>query len=1019
MNKSRKAFRGEADEIRGETADTLGPDLTQSLQVLSWLKIPKLRAPSLIVIGVLGFYAIWAGYHFQELADASQKELAHAAEVLDGAIDTARRNIEELDPTNPGYLTQFLREQPYLAKADKSNTIPNKPHKIEYRSETSGLILELHRDDKDKSDPLPFRFRSEKLLAELTFPASFRTLALVKDSGEVIASMPVQGNAWRRRLRFNETRNREDRFGDDPAWPAVDLKAAMDGRAGKEVFKSLGGAASRTRTEIGGTTYELYLQPLRLRTGGAERIYLAGLTPSSAVLRQAMAMDTFLLAAACLALAILMVGMPFVKLFVLHARERFRVFDLKSLYISTGALLTLATTVLMTASGYLSFETAAESIQQELHRSLAQKFTAELREARAQLDSFNAACAKPIDFKDTSGAKAVAVDQIAWISNDAMQTSKFTPTDERAENLGVGHREYFRAVATNTLFRLRDDPPGANPFFFGPARSISDGQFYSFLSTKSNENCGKGVIAAAMTFPLFSLGERPLPAGFGFALIHRDGTVLYHSDGRLALRENLLDEVSRDARLRAVVLADQSNEFDSGYHGTPHHFHVAPVAEITSATGPPFVLLTFHELTPGRYVAAHAFLSALLWTMAPLFLWMALAIYAAGRVTKVRSGAKDDNGTRWIWTQSDRTNDYRQAALLIAAIGMFALVLAAFHVYQGTLLAALLTPFIAIWFVVWKAPGEGTRDRASHWHVWLVIAIAVTMNVVPAIGVQRIIWGHEAGKFVEYSNTQAREREADLPEEWAAKLRAESVFANRVAHAKSVRSAQLKNPVEFGPSVDWPLSGLEWMRPLQDRLAWHLPLRNDTAIGLRGRAGKMFAPPVSGWLLLVLGFGGAGFLLWFWVRWNATHLLLAGTCTETVNTALDWSKLTDDQRLLLVQIDREGIAHPRHRELILELCNNGWLCRSPQLAPTVDIAKMYAADVARVSELEAPGEGQGWSGMAGSILAALIAAVLFLASTQPELPFDFGLLLSMLTTSVSGVMKRYEQLAQWMKPGSE
>ncbi|MBM3765523.1 MAG: hypothetical protein FJW32_09035 [Acidobacteria bacterium] len=162
-----------------------------------------------------------------------------------------------------------------------------------------------------------------------------------------------------------------------------------------------------------------------------------------------------------------------------------------------------------------------------------------------------------------------------------------------------------------------------------------------------------------------------------------------------------------------------------------------------------------------------------------------------------------------------------------------------------------------------------------------------------------------------------------------------------------------------------------------------------------------------------------GLLLWLWIRWNGSHLLITGVPGGDGQAELKWDRLTDAQKLLLIQIDAEGIAHPRHREAIVELCKQGWLRTIPQLAATTKIAKVYAADAERVCGLETPGEGQGWSGMAGSILSAIVLAVLFLASTQPELPFDFGLLLSMLTTSVSGVMKRYEQIAQWLKPGSE
>ncbi|MBM3756611.1 MAG: hypothetical protein FJW38_21810 [Acidobacteria bacterium] len=76
--------------------------------MLSALKIPKLRAPSMAVLGAFAFYAIWAGYHFQEISDANQRELGHAAEVLDETINTARENLEKLDPSVLSHITMYI-----------------------------------------------------------------------------------------------------------------------------------------------------------------------------------------------------------------------------------------------------------------------------------------------------------------------------------------------------------------------------------------------------------------------------------------------------------------------------------------------------------------------------------------------------------------------------------------------------------------------------------------------------------------------------------------------------------------------------------------------------------------------------------------------------------------------------------------------------------------------------------------------------------------------------------------------
>ena len=93
------------------------------------------------------------------------------------------------------------------------------------------------------------------------------------------------------------------------------------------------------------------------------------------------------------------------------------------------------------------------------------------------------------------------------------------------------------------------------------------------------------VVAASAR--LLSLSTPALPAGYGFALINREGRVLYHSDGRLSLRENLFEELSDGARARAMVYATHEDAITSSYRERPHEFFFRPVSLRLAADGSP------------------------------------------------------------------------------------------------------------------------------------------------------------------------------------------------------------------------------------------------------------------------------------------------------------------------------------------------------------------------------------------------------------------------------------------------
>ena len=95
--------------------------------------------------------------------------------------------------------------------------------------------------------------------------------------------------------------------------------------------------------------------------------------------------------------------------------------------------------------------------------------------------------------------------------------------------------------------------------------------------TRCDENRDERALVTSATAHLLSLDRQPLPAGYGFALINREGRALYHSDGRLSLRENLYDELREGGRARAIVYAGKRDELKSRYRERPHMFYLYPV----------------------------------------------------------------------------------------------------------------------------------------------------------------------------------------------------------------------------------------------------------------------------------------------------------------------------------------------------------------------------------------------------------------------------------------------------------
>ena len=145
----------------------------------------------------------------------------------------------------------------------------------------------------------------------------------------------------------------------------------------------------------------------------------------------------------------------------------------------------------------------------------------------------------------------------------------------------LGERKYVSRILADETFGGTIKKEQEVKFWIEPIFSWTTGDNSTVLSIESTadqssvERNRDGPIVAALEVKLSSLTDVGVPPGMGFAVIDQEGQVLFHSDSRRNLRENLFEETNRDGRLRQAVFARATTQFDGRYWGKDRRFRIS------------------------------------------------------------------------------------------------------------------------------------------------------------------------------------------------------------------------------------------------------------------------------------------------------------------------------------------------------------------------------------------------------------------------------------------------------------
>lgn len=736
-----------------------------------------------------GVYAWYALSQYERFNDLNQRQLSNAGTELKISLDDTLETVKQFTLTleqsarktavkgdgNPPQVCDFVRTQPYL-ELRECETNGRADH-VKWLSPS--VQWEINPVLMVKvGDSSAFRYRIDRLMQELAFPDSFELIFVANAKGEVLYQDAPPQRRWLRFLRWGEQRFRDAHADRSPTLQIQNVQQSVGGDAAWNKLRSV---SSRATVELGGTLHQLYLQPLLLENGEPIELVMGGAVPRSSIVRDALALGGPMLGILVFLVLLGLLGFPFVKLACLDQHERFSLRDIKLLYVSTGALLVLFTCASLALDGYLRWRNEADAGLGPLAAHLERRFLDEVEAIRDQLSEYDARVAETLarPCNDEWGVQTgwfqrgnlpvlpwpreLNLKTVAWIDPRGQQIWKET-ADPVPGPSKVAQRPYFRAVQDDNLFKARGNEP---PFFLTPDRSIADGKFYTFVSMKSNIDrtwCtpdppgGRPVIAAMAQ--LLSLEKQPLPAGYGFAVINREGRVLYHSDSRLSLRENLYEELSDGARVRAMTYAGDSGGFDIRYRERPYRFYLHPIALSRaedhgeadrpgkgSANSGGFYLAVFRDTSVDQALLGHVFVVAL---AVPMALTLLVSATALGILALLARRQKHHWG-RWLWPHDGLQHIYQHQVLAFVLVLIAGL---AFYIKSDSVLPFLLTPFVAVALglvIYWAGASHiGKRERLSDstWQRLSVFLVIVCMVIVPSVALFRAALGQEFAKLI-------------------------------------------------------------------------------------------------------------------------------------------------------------------------------------------------------------------------------------------------------------------------------
>ncbi|HUC82002.1 MAG TPA: cache domain-containing protein [Flavisolibacter sp.] len=465
---------------------------------------------------------------------------------------------------------------------------------------------------------------------------------------------------------------------------------------------------------LDGITYKLFLHPVSSVYG--QDITIAGLVSDSRYQNERKKLPVEIVLMLITLLLALVIAFPIIKLYAMGNKDRLKLTDAVAVIVSSMLLMSLLFFAFFKYNRPLRPNANETDPKEHLANQISAAFRQEIDTAYHRLKAvdtivrdhpqvlfsdrhrktslppqLNPTASDDSLIKDSLGKQHIqrllndsTIRLFLWLDEKGYERVNWTADTINAPHGNYAERAYFRFIQDKKPYYLNDN--NSQPFYLDQVISRVDGKFTTVLSLPSE---AKPATVAAMAFRMQSIREPLLTPGFLFAIIDRQGRVLYHSDPDRNLNENLATEFSEQNRFRSALEAKVKDVFTTKYFGESYNILVQPIDHL------PYSVVIFSDLgfRETRDMAIYSFTISMFLLLCLFFVVQLLTVFL---VSAKRSFFKKQTyNTSWVAPKTSSHHQYNLATMA----NLLIILLAALFFRRSTFLTYVFILLMSVAFI--------------------------------------------------------------------------------------------------------------------------------------------------------------------------------------------------------------------------------------------------------------------------------------------------------------------------------
>ncbi|MCW3109282.1 MAG: hypothetical protein JWQ09_3788 [Segetibacter sp.] len=369
-----------------------------------------------------------------------------------------------------------------------------------------------------------------------------------------------------------------------------------------------------TGISLEGISYKMFLLPFQVKKIPNQTFVLAALLSEKSYRQQSQTIPVNFLIYIGLIFIILLLALPFLKIFVLSFHENINIADVRFI-ISVIFIIPFVVTLACSAIWLYKYpETFTNEVLSSLQNNITSNLTNEINLTIQQAKDYNNLIDNPkafvnkrdsLDFSSIYSTPGINtpdikdlilypyinknIENVHWMNADGNDIAAWNFTKKRTSYFQLKDRQYFKDIKDQKKYLL---PGIADTFSIQPTLSKLTGEYTITIAIPARVTISKEkkAIALGISSKMLSVYKTVIPAGFGYCLVDARGDIVCHSDTARCLQENLFDETNNEHDLKTAlghrdsVLIDDINLYDE-----PVKMMVKPV------DGLPYYLVTYYR----------------------------------------------------------------------------------------------------------------------------------------------------------------------------------------------------------------------------------------------------------------------------------------------------------------------------------------------------------------------------------------------------------------------------------------